>query len=108
MIAGTQPGTTQGANPAVLSNPGAGALGDRGLRNGCSGLPFSNIDANIVKRTQIREKVNFELRMEFFNLPNHVRFSVGQTQSGINNTNFGQVSTIGSAREIQLNGRLNF
>ena len=45
-------------------------------------------------------------RMEFFNLPNHVRFSVGTT--GINSTNFGQASTIGSAREIQLNGRLNF
>jgi hypothetical protein len=90
----------------VLANPIAGALGDRGLRNGCSGLRFSNIDMNIVKRTQIREKVNFELRMEFFNLPNSVRFGVGTT--GINTANFGQVTTIGSAREIQLNGRLNF
>jgi hypothetical protein len=106
VIPGTGIGTTQGASASVLANPGAGALGDRGLRNGCSGLRFSNIDANIVKRTQIREKVNFELRMEFFNLPNSVRFAVGQT--GINSANFGQVSTIGGAREIQLNGRLNF
>jgi hypothetical protein len=106
VIAGTGPGTTQGASPSVLANPIAGALGDRGLRNGCSGLRFSNIDMNIVKRTQIREKVNFELRMEFFNLPNSVRFGVGTT--GINTANFGQVTTIGSAREIQLNGRLNF
>jgi len=106
MIPGSTPGATQGSNPAVLTNPVAGALGDRGLRNGCSGLRFSNIDANIVKRTQIREKANFELRMEFFNLPNSVRFAASTT--GINSTNFGQVTTIGGAREIQLNGRLNF
>jgi len=99
-------GLTQGASPTVLANPTAGSLGDRGLRFGCSGLPFSNIDANIVKRTPIREKLSFDLRVEFFNLPNHVRFSVGQT--GINSSNFGQVSTIGGAREIQINGRLNF
>ncbi len=106
VIAGSGPGLARGANPSVLTNPVAGALGDRGLRNGCSGLNFSNIDANIVKRTQIKERMNFEIRMEFFNLPNHVRFSVGQT--GINSTNFGQTGTIGGAREIQWNGRLNF
>jgi hypothetical protein len=108
VLPGATPGTTQGANPAVLTNPAAGQLGDRFLRNGCSGLNFSNIDANIVKRTHIRERMNFEFRMEFFNLPNHVRFAASTT--GTNSTNFGQVTTIGGAgaREIQLNGRLNF
>jgi hypothetical protein len=108
VLPGATPGTTQGANPAVLTNPAAGQLGDRFLRNGCSGLNFSNIDANIVKRTHIRERMNFEFRMEFFNLPNHVRFAASTT--GINSTNFGQVTTISGAgaREIQLNGRLNF
>jgi len=110
MIPGSTPGTSQGANPSVLANPVAGQLGDRYLRNGCSGLRFSNIDANVVKRTQIREKVNFEFRVEFFNLPNSVRFGVGTAASAtsINTANFGQVTTIGGAREIQLNGRLNF
>jgi hypothetical protein len=110
VVAGSGPGLTQGASSSVLANPGAGQLGDRFLRNGCSGLNFFNLDANIVKRTQIRERMNFELRVEFFNLPNSVRFAVGTAaaQTGINSTNFGQVGTIGGSREIQLNGRLNF
>jgi hypothetical protein len=110
VIPGSGPGLTQGANPSVLANPVAGQLGDRFLRNGCSGLKFANIDANIVKRTQIKERMNFEFRMEFFNLPNSVRFSIPTSGSGvgINSTNFAAVTTIGSSREIQLNGRLNF
>jgi hypothetical protein len=106
--AGAAPGTTLNANYGVLTNPAAGALGDRGLRQGCSGLRFSNIDANVVKRTQIKERVNFELRMEVFNVPNSVRFAVNATNTNINNTNFGQVNTIGGSREVQLNARLNF
>src|SRR5262249_4008645 len=109
VLPGAAPGTSQGANSAVLRNPSAGQLGDRFLRNGCSGLNFSQIDANLVKRTQIRERLNFELRLEFFNLPNSVRLSAGTTTTtGINNTNFGQTTTIGTSREIQLNGRLHF
>jgi hypothetical protein len=87
----------------------AGRLGEHFLRNGCSSLNFSNIDANIVKRTPIKERMNVELRLEFFNLPNHPRFQVGTAaNTNINSANFGQVSTLGSSREIQLNGRVNF
>ena len=76
------------------------------MRNGCSGRPYYNIDANLVKKTRLTEKVKLELRMELFNIFNHTNFTVGTT--GINSTNFGQMGTLGSAREVQLNGRVTF
>lgn len=106
VIAGTTPGSTQGANPAVLANPGAGMLGDHGLRNGCSDLPFYSIDANVVKNTRITERVRIQLRFEAFNVFNHDVFA--STTTGINSANFGQARVINTPREVQLNGRLIF
>jgi|YelNatPaOPRAMG01_1025707.scaffolds.fasta_scaffold129238_3 hypothetical protein len=62
---------------------------------------------NLVKKTQITEKMRFEFRAEFFNVTNHPNFSIGS--GNINNTRFGQITgMIGSPREIQLNARISF
>jgi hypothetical protein len=107
-LAGATPGTTLGANPAMLTNPAAGSLGDHPLRsNACSGARFTNIDMNFVKKTRIREGMTFEFRAEFFNIFNHPNFSI--PSGNINNANFGILTgTIGSPREIQFNARINF
>jgi hypothetical protein len=101
------PGTTSGANQAVLANPSAGSLGDQGLRNGCSDRPFYNIDANLVKKIRIREKMSFELRFEAFNVFNHDAFTVG-TVTNINSSNFGVARVINTPREAQINARFSF
>jgi Carboxypeptidase regulatory-like domain/TonB dependent receptor-like, beta-barrel len=113
LVLGSKPGTTQGANPAVLGNPGAGSLGDKGLRNSCSGPSFSNIDANLVKKIHITERMTFDIRFEAFNVLNHTRFSVpaASATNTINNPNFGTLtvsSTSAPPREVQLNARFNF
>jgi hypothetical protein len=107
-LAGATPGTTLGANPSMLTNPAPGSLGDHPLRsNACSGARFTNIDMNFIKKTRIRERVNFEFRAEFFNIFNHPNFSI--PSGNINNANFGVLTgTIGSPREIQFNARINF
>lgn len=107
-LPGATPGTSLGANPAMLTNPAPGSLGDHPLRSGaCSGARFTNIDMNFVKKTRIREGMNFEFRAEFFNIFNHPNFSI--PSGNINNTNFGILTgSVGSPREIQFNARINF
>lgn len=55
-------GGVTGADSKFLTNPGPGQLGDQGFNLGCSGPGYVNIDMNLVKRTRITERVNFEFR----------------------------------------------
>jgi hypothetical protein len=102
---------TNGANLSVLTNPGPGQFGDRGFSLGCSGPGVINVDMNLVKRTRITERVNFEFRSEFFNIFNHANFFVTQQPNNINNPGFASLNNsanVFSAREIQFNFRVNF
>jgi hypothetical protein len=101
------PGTTLGANTAVLANPSAGSLGDHGLYKGCTGPSLHQVDVNFVKKTRIGERVTFELRAEMFNIFNHPNFSPSATQN-INNSGFGALTSTFTSREIQFNGRISF
>jgi hypothetical protein len=112
-LPGSAAGSTLGANPTALTNPGAGVLGDQGLRNGCSNPHYSNIDANVVKKQHITERVTFEFRAEFFNLFNHANFQASTSGVNINSSGFGKASIVGLGspafgREMQLNARINF
>jgi hypothetical protein len=91
----------------VLTNPGAGSLGDHGLYKGCSGPNLHQVDVNFVKKTKIGERVVFELRAEMFNIFNHPNFSPSAT-GNINNSGFGTLTSNFTAREIQFNGRISF
>ena len=105
--AGAAPGTTLGANPAVLANPGAGLLGDHGLYKGCTGPNLHQVDLNFVKKTKVTERMIFEFRAEMFNIFNHPNFSPSAT-ANINNPGFGSLTSNLMSREIQLNGRISF
>ena len=54
--------------------PGTRHFGDLG-RNALTGPPFKQWDLAIHKDTQLTEKLNLQLRAEFFNIINHPNFS---------------------------------
>jgi hypothetical protein len=67
------------------------------------------LDSTLVKYFPITEKVKFELRMEFYNLPNV--FIPSDPDTGIGSGTMGQstwVQTGNYGREIQYTGRIRF
>jgi hypothetical protein len=103
------PGTSLGANNAILANPAPGSLGDHGLLRACSGPNLHQVDMNFVKKTRITERLAFELRAEMFNIFNHPNFNVPSSLNiNINNSGFGTLTSTFTSREIQLNARISF
>ncbi|MDX2040035.1 MAG: carboxypeptidase regulatory-like domain-containing protein [Acidobacteriota bacterium] len=87
------------------------------------GPMFTRYDLSIVKKTKIKERVDFEFRAEFLNAFNHINFMIGNPANdftgigGFNTTTFGRLgqayrdlSTTNDpgGRLIQLVGRINF
>ncbi|HEY6374779.1 MAG TPA: carboxypeptidase-like regulatory domain-containing protein [Edaphobacter sp.] len=69
------PGTsTQYFNPAAFLTPAAGAIGNLG-RDTLTGPNLINLDASLIKSTQITEHVRAQFRAEFFNVLNHTNFT---------------------------------
>jgi hypothetical protein len=60
----------------------------------------------LTKSVPVTEKVRFQLRCELFNLFN--RPQLGGISTGINNPNFGQVTSVSGNRQIQLSSRIDF
>jgi hypothetical protein len=90
----------------VFFNPGAGRLGalERLQFNGPKVFTW---DLGFIKRTDITEQINMEMRFEFFNILNHPVFFVGN--QNINSPTFGQVTTtLVAPRVVQLAVKLAF
>jgi Carboxypeptidase regulatory-like domain/TonB-dependent Receptor Plug Domain/TonB dependent receptor len=62
-------------NPLAFVQPAYGTFGDLG-RNAIYGPGFGNVDFSITKNTQLTERLNLQLRAEFFNLFNHPNFAL--------------------------------
>src|SRR4030095_2647667 len=84
---------------------GAGRFGNLG-RNVFHGPGFWNLDMSFIKRTRIREQMNFEFRAEFFNIFNHAQFN--NPNGSIGSANFGAITTTRDPRLIQFAMKLNF
>jgi hypothetical protein len=90
----------------VFFNATAGGIGNLGLL-AFTGPAFMNVDAGLAKNTKITERVNFQLRLDAFNLPNHPTFAMLDTD--INSTQFGRMtSTLTSSRRLQIGARIDF
>ena len=102
-------------NTAAFVNPPTYTFGNIGralpdVRN----PGFVNCDFSISKSTVIKERLKAQLRIEAFNLDNHVNlgypatgFSAGA--NGLNNSStFGVITSARAARIIQLGLKLNF
>jgi hypothetical protein len=75
----------------VFFNPGAGSVGvlQRRLFSG----PWTfGMDMSLMKKVDITEKMNVELRADAFNVLNHATFYTGD--QNINSTNFGVIGSM--------------
>lgn len=73
------------------------------------GFGFWSLDSTISKYFRITERVKFELRMEFYNMPNV--FMPSQPDMSVTSSTFGKSTNIAAGnygREIQYTGRIHF
>ena len=99
-------------NPAAFSAdfsflaPGQFTYGSSG-RNAYRGPDLVNFNITLAKTTSLyNERVKLEIRADFFNVLNHAEFALPNTNIG--SSNFGQISSTGNPRIIQLAARLTF
>jgi hypothetical protein len=90
------------------TNSFATAIGHFGTEryNPLIGPGVQNWDLAAIKNTNLGEQVRFQLRAEFFNAWNHANFS--GVDSGLGDSNFGQVTSAHAPRRIQLGAKLYF
>jgi hypothetical protein len=62
-------------NPLAFVQPAFGTFGNLG-RNSIYGPALRNVDFSITKNTRLTERVNLQLRAEFFNIFNHPNFAL--------------------------------
>ncbi|MGC8758759.1 MAG: TonB-dependent receptor domain-containing protein [Bryobacteraceae bacterium] len=77
--------------------------------DGLRGPSFWQLDSTLVKMFPITERVKFELRMEFYNLPNH--FIPSDPDTSIGSATLGRSTWVAGGnygREIQYTGRIRF
>jgi outer membrane receptor protein involved in Fe transport len=106
-------------NAAAFAQPADGTFGNLG-RDSVYGPGYSNVDFSITKNTQIYERLNLQLRAEFFNIFNHPNFALpaGSINPGV--APAGQISQTpdvaqgnpglggGGPRVIQLAAKFTF
>ncbi len=99
-------------NPTVFVNPG-NAFGNLG-RNVVIGPGFSNLDIALVRNIRIRDRVNFQLRGDAYDIFNHPNFTnpvttIGSSTLGlITGGSRTPAGDFGSSRQIQLAMKLQF
>lgn len=90
---------------ASFSDPGAGFLGSS-ARNTVAGPPMTVFNWSLYKHFRISERIDTELRFEFYNIFNQVNFMNVSTNLGAGN--FGEVTSAHDPRIIQLGLMLHF
>jgi len=77
--------------------------------NGLRGPQLWSLDSTLVKYFKVTERIKFELRMEFYNLPN--TFMPSNPDTGIASGTMGQSTWVAGGnygREIQYTGKIHF
>src|SRR5579871_1112406 len=97
-------------NPAVFQVPAPYTPRTNPLYyDGLRGPNFWQLDSTLVKYFKVTERVKFELRMEFYNLPNV--FMPSDPDTGIASGTMGKSTWVAGGnygREIQYTGRIHF
>src|SRR5437667_4195812 len=91
--------------PGQFTTPTAGTEGNE-KSNGFRNPHFVQTDLTVYKKTHITERLNFQVRFEFYNLFNHPNF--GNVGSNLTGGNFGKVTSQTLPRWWQLGGKLTF
>jgi hypothetical protein len=92
---------------AKFNFPGWGEIGNTG-RNFFRGPGWVSVDASLLKRTAITERVNLEIRADAINISNSPSF--GFPTLTFSSTTFGRIrdSVSSASRKIQLGMKINF
>ena len=101
----SNPTTGRWFNTAAFTFPAPGTFGNAG-RNILDGPEYQNVNASLVKNTRVTERVNLQLRAEFFNLFNHPNFNLPDNFLG--SPTFGVISSAREPRHIQFGLKLLF
>ncbi len=112
-------GTPQYLNPAAFTINAPGTYGNLG-RDVIRGPGTLQFDASLVRLFGFTEHVNLEVRAEAFNVINHTNFVAAATGTGIpgistsgislarSASNFGQITSAGDPRILQVAMKLSF
>ena len=92
-------------DPASFAPNALGSFGNAGY-NSLIGPGYFDLDANVTRRFQIRERKSFDLRFEFFNLLNHTNFN--PPVSSKSSSTFGRIQSAGDPRILQLAAKFVF
>ncbi|MCU1265853.1 MAG: Outer rane receptor for ferrienterochelin and colicin [Acidobacteria bacterium] len=92
-------------NTAAFSFPARGTFGNAG-RNILEGPGYQNVNVSFLKNTNLSERLNLQLRAEFFNLFNHPNFNLPDNFLG--SPTFGTISSARDPRHIQFGVKLLF
>jgi hypothetical protein len=92
-------------SPSDFSVPNLGQEGNE-LPNRFRGPGFFSIDAALIKDTHLTERLNLQLRFEFFNLLNHP--NLNGVDSNLSDSSFGQTTAVFNPRWIQLAAKISF
>ena len=95
------------AERAKFSAPGAGQFGNSG-RNFFIGPHYFELDASLLKRISINERMKLEIRADATNLTNTPSFAAPTTD--ITSSIFGRIrnSLSSSSRKIQIGAKIHF
>jgi hypothetical protein len=82
-------------------------------RNHWYGPGINNWNFNLAKTTAITEKLNFQLRFEFYNMFNRTQFNkpdntIGDPNFGYSTSQVGQNDDTTGARQVQIGAKFNF
>jgi hypothetical protein len=93
-------------NPAAFAYPAAGTFGDH-IRNSIEGPGYWSVDLALSRLVQIIDRQNLELRVEAFNLLNHVNWA--NPTANYDSRNFGRITAIsGNMRIVQFGVKYGF
>ena len=77
-------------------------------RNVLRGPGLNNWDVELYKDTQVTERAKVELRIEFYNVFNHIQFDPDGVITDIGSGNFGKVTKALPQRRLQLAAKVYF
>jgi len=93
-------------NPAAFAAPPAFTFGNAG-RNTVYGPGMQTLDLALNRQFDLSDRVNFQLRAEFFNALNHT--NLGTPNRFVNTPQFGTITEASTpGREVQLSARFSF
>jgi hypothetical protein len=126
------PGTGNSSDPyrqfdvSAFTVPQPGSLGFESGRNFLYRAPINSVDLSLSKRVRIKEKAEFEIRLDAFNALNHTQFDAVNTTLNVTSltnstptnlasestrslwTGFGAITSVRPPRNLQLSARFQF